>query len=174
MFARVLVVVAFLNVALAKLLAIPMLSMTAAGLLVSAFLYFRREGGKAGEGGEVQFHNPFELTSALKFAAFYAAVLLASKAGVTYLGTGAAYVTGALAGMGDVDAISLSMANLAKEALPEKVAVTTILIASASNTLVKGGLAIGLGGWAFGRIVGAAFGVVLLSGAIALAGIWML
>ena len=53
------------------------------------------------------------------------------------------YIVAALAGLTDVDAISLSMASYAKSGGDPGVAVTAIVIASLANTLVKVGLVAG-------------------------------
>ena len=47
------------------------------------------------------------------------------------------------------------------------VAVISIFLAGASNTVVKAALATRLGGWAFGRRVAAAFAVSLATGGVA-------
>ncbi len=82
------------------------------------------------------------------------------------------YVAGAVTGLTDVDAITLSMACLAKEGLAHEVAATTILIACGANTLVKGLLAFSLGGWAFGRRVFLAFFLMLSCGAAGALALW--
>jgi uncharacterized membrane protein (DUF4010 family) len=55
------------------------------------------------------------------------------------------YFVAALAGLTDVDAITLSMAEYAKDGDAE-IAVRAIVIAALSNTLVKCGLVLALGG----------------------------
>jgi uncharacterized membrane protein (DUF4010 family) len=71
-----------------------------------------------------------------------------------------------------VDAISLSMARLGGDAIPLNVAATTVFLGLVSNTLVKGGMATALGGWRFGRVVAACFGITLAAGAMGLALAW--
>ena len=90
--------------------------------------------------------NPFELGQAIKFGLLFGVVMVVAKAAEAYLGETGLYLAGAVAGLTDVDAISLSMANLAT-ANPEslKVAARTIVIAVVSNTLVKTGMAVFLG-----------------------------
>ena len=91
------------------------------------------------------------------------------------LGTGGTYLAGLLAGTTDVDAITLSMARLARDgAVPEPVATTTIVLGAVSNTLVKAGIAVVLGGWRFGRRVLLAFLVVRAAGALATGLLWLL
>lgn len=172
MFLRVLLEVAVVNQALLARLAVPMGAMAVGGALASAFLYRRSRKSEASL-PDIQFNNPFELSSALKFAALFGAILLVSKAATTYFGSGATYLTGLLAGTTDVDAITLSMANLAKGGLAPEVAVTTILIAVASNSVVKATMATVVGGWAFGRIIALSYLCSVALGAAGLGVIWM-
>lgn len=166
MFARVLAVVAVTNPALVRTLAVPMGAMGGAGLLGALVLYRRSQHGA--KASAVQVTNPFELSSAIKFALLFAIVLLGSKALNQELGTGGSYLAGLLAGTTDVDAITLSMAQLARDRLDPTVAVTTIYLAALANTLVKGGMTIVLGGWRLGRLVAIAFGAMLAAGAAGL------
>ncbi|HEY3447581.1 MAG TPA: MgtC/SapB family protein [Myxococcales bacterium] len=172
MFLRVLLEVAVVNQELLPRLAIPMGAMAVGGALSSAILY-RRSRKLEASLPDIQFSNPFELSSALKFAALFGLILLVSKAATTSFGAGATYLTGLLAGTTDVDAITLSMARLAKGGLASEVAVTTILIAVASNSVVKATMATVVGGWAFGRIVALAYLVSVGLGALGLGAIWM-
>jgi uncharacterized membrane protein (DUF4010 family) len=118
--------------------------MAAAGLLVSLILWRRsrsRETGVVTAGA-----NPFELSEAIKFGLLFGVVTVVAKAAEAYLGATGLYLAGAVAGLTDVDAISLSMANLATTS-PEslKIAQRTIVIAVISNTLVKSGMAAFMG-----------------------------
>ena len=174
MFPRVLVEVGAVNPALLPIVAIPFGVMSVVGAVLT-FVLYRRARDRDADAPSVPLKNPFELGSALWFGAIFAIVLLASKAATEYLGTGGTYVAGLLAGTTDVDAITLSMANLAKEGTVDPpVAATTILLGALSNTLVKGGLAVGLGGWKLGRRVLAAFALILAAGAASLGVVWTL
>jgi uncharacterized membrane protein (DUF4010 family) len=174
MFVRVMAEVAVVNPPMLRLVAVPMGAMAACLLVASAQLY-RRVREVRGEGSEVEFANPFALGSALKFTLLFALVLLGSRAATEYLGQGGAYLAGVLAGLTDVDAITLSMAKLAQGAsLSEQVAVTTIFLGTASNTLTKGIMAAVVGGWDFGRWLLLVFGVTLGVGALALVAVrWL-
>ena len=81
--------------------------------LAAAWLLYRRSGDGT-ESKDVPLRNPFSLTSAAKFAVLFAAVLLLVKLAQFYLPGGGVYVLAALAGLTDVDAITLSMAEYAK------------------------------------------------------------
>ena len=82
----------------------------------------------------------------MKFGLLFGLVTLIAKAAEVYLGSAGLYLAGAVAGLTDVDAISLSMANLAEQKSDLiGVAARTILIAVMSNTVVKTGMAASVG-----------------------------
>jgi uncharacterized membrane protein (DUF4010 family) len=141
--------------------------------LGAAAFFWRHSRRAPAEESEVRFANPFELASTLKFVALFAVVLLGAKAATEFLGERGAYLAGVLAGLTDVDAITLSMAKLARGGLDLKVAATTVFLGAASNTLAKGVLATVVGGWDFGRRVLLAFGATLAAGALALFMVWL-
>lgn len=175
MFLRVLVAVAIVAPALVGPLAVPLGAMALGGFLYSVHLWRRSSAIPASPSEDLALANPFELSSALKVAALFAVVLLAAKAATTYFGTGATYLTGLLAGTTDVDAITLSMARLVRTgSLGIPVAVTTILLGIASNTLVKAGLSGFIGGRAFGRRIVIPFAGQLILGALGLLIVWRL
>jgi uncharacterized membrane protein (DUF4010 family) len=167
MYGRILVEVAVVHRPLVAPLLLPMAAMLVSGLAVAAFL-FRKSRNVEARADQLTVSNPFELGSAVKFGLLFAAVLLASKAASHYFGAAGAYLAGALAGLTDVDAITLSMADLARGGMEPVVAVRTIFIAAVSNTLVKLGMAIVLGGAAFARAMVPGLAIVLASGAVAL------
>jgi uncharacterized membrane protein (DUF4010 family) len=174
MFARILVLVAFVNPALEGRLAFPMAGAALAGVGAGALLYGRSRRSRA-EGGAIALANPFELSRAVQFALLFAIVLLGSKAAAVHLGTAGTYAAGLLAGATDVDAITLSMAKLAGTgAVADRVAATTVFLAAASNTVAKGVLSAALGGWAFGRRVLLAQLGMLLGGTAGVAATWFL
>jgi uncharacterized membrane protein (DUF4010 family) len=64
-----------------------------------------------------------------------------------YLGDTGLYISSIISGIADVDAITLSMAELSKTgviAMPK--AALAIILATMSNTAVKGGIALMIGG----------------------------
>jgi uncharacterized membrane protein (DUF4010 family) len=152
MFVRVVVMVGLVNVSLAAVLGVPLGLMAAAGALVSLVLWRRTRSPETGV--VAAGANPFELAEAIKFGLLFGVVTVVAKAAQVYLGETGLYLAGAVAGLTDVDAISLSMANLATaDAENLKVAARTIVIAVLSNTLVKAGMAVFLGTPALRRTV---------------------
>jgi uncharacterized membrane protein (DUF4010 family) len=139
MFLRVVVEVATLNGPLLRLLWMPLAAAAAVGLAYGLFLYFSQ---RTDEEGGVEFSNPFELGPALKFGLLYAVILLISKAAQTYLGDTGVYVSSVVAGLADVDAITLSMAELggAADGLELVTASRAVVLAAMSNTFAKGAI----------------------------------
>jgi uncharacterized membrane protein (DUF4010 family) len=160
MFLRVLVMVLIVNSALLPHLAAPFLLMAAAAAGYAWLMYRRAADG--GPTGGVPLSNPFSLTSAAKFAALFALVLLLVAIVQQHFPPEGVYVVAALAGTTDVDAITLSMSEYARQDGME-VAVRAIVIAALTNTVVKALMVVGLGAPGLRRpvIVGAS-GIVLL------------
>jgi uncharacterized membrane protein (DUF4010 family) len=148
MFGRVLVIVLAVNVGLVYRLLPPFAAMGLVTLLVAWLLY--RRGGETAELQDVPLKNPFSLTAAAQFAVAFAVVLLLVKVTQFYFPGGGVYIVAALAGLTDVDAITLSMAEYAK-ANPPTAAAIAVVIAALSNTVVKCGMVTALGGPALRR-----------------------
>lgn len=149
---------------------IPCAAMAAAsGFAAAACLRASSEGPKT-VANPVPLKNPFSLLAAGKFVALFAFVLLMLKLAQEHLpGTGV-YAIAALAGLTDVDAVTLSMAERARTVADQmRVAVTAIVVAAISNTLVKAGVAAFLGR-ALMRPVLLGTGAILVAGALA---VWL-
>ena len=164
MFLRVVVIVGLVNSSLAAVLGLPLGSMAVTGVLVSLMLWRRTRSQETGV--VTAGANPFELGEAIKFGLLFGVVTVVAKAAEVYLGETGLYLAGAAAGLTDVDAISLSMANLATaDAESLQVAARTIVIAVLSNTLMKTGMAVFLGAPALRRTLLLATLLVLIAGA---------
>ena len=90
--------------------------------------------------------NPTELKAALLFAAIYTAVKFATAWGKAAFGTTALYIIGGVSGLTDVDAITLSMSDSARnQTVLDGIAWRVILVAVLSNLLFKGASVMVLG-----------------------------
>lgn len=163
MFVRVLVIVLALNAALLQLLWAPMVAAMAIGLGYGAFLYLAQQ---TDEEGNVDFSNPFELRPAIQFGLLYAVVLFASKAAQTYLGDTGIYISSVAAGLADLNAISLSMAELSRgpEGLALGTAARAIVLATMANTAVKGIIVMTTGTMRLRRVLLPGFLLILIVG----------
>jgi len=163
MFFRVVVEVGVVNPSLAKSVVLGMMLMGGISLAICSLLWRR---GRSREKAEVDSgHNPFELGDAIKFGGLFAVVIFIASAAQAYFGDTGLYLAGALAGLTDVDAIALSMANLAhQDPANSGAAARTIVIAVISNTMVKCGMTIWLGSASMRRTMIPITGVLALSG----------
>lgn len=168
MFARVLALVAAVHAPLLRPLLLPGLGLALLSAAIAWACYLRSAGAAAGAASEVPLRNPFSLLPAIRFAALFAVVLLFVKLVQTYLPGRGLYAVAALAGLTDVDAITLSMAGFARDGGDALVASRSIVIAALSNTLLKLGFVVALGSAALKRRVGLATGLLVAGAAIAL------
>jgi uncharacterized membrane protein (DUF4010 family) len=146
MFARVVVEVAVVHAPLVGPLLVPMGAMGLTTLALAG-LFVVRPRDQGARASEVSLKNPFSLMSAVKFGLFFAAVLLLVKLAQMHFSVGGQYAVAGLAGLTDVDAITLSMASLVRDGGAEtRVGVVAIVIAALTNTVVKCGMVIVLGG----------------------------
>jgi uncharacterized membrane protein (DUF4010 family) len=154
---RVILEVAVLERSLVAPLAWPCAIMMAVGAAGCAVLY-RRAAHREVEPDRPRLANPFLLRQALKLGAVFAVVRLVAALAYHRFGDAGLLVSAALAGIADVDAITLSIARMHASGLATGSAATAIVVATVTNTLAKAGLAWGLGG----RRLGLGVGLVLV------------
>jgi uncharacterized membrane protein (DUF4010 family) len=167
MFVRVIVEVLVVHPRLTAQLAPAFAAMGAAAAL-TAWWHYRRAISVADAGGDLSLRSPFSLTEAAKFALFFASVLVVFKVVQDHYPDQGPLVVAGLAGLSDVDAVTLSMAKFARDGGSAATATTAIVIASLTNTAVKCALAAALGSAALRRRVIAGTVTILAAGAIAL------
>lgn len=110
--------------------------------------------------------NPSELKSALVFGLLFALVLLATAAGKEYFGDRGLYAVAAFSGLTDMDAITLSTAQMTNAGrITPDTAWRLILLAALSNLVFKGGVVLALGDRGLFRRILWLFGVALAAGA---------
>ncbi len=170
MFVRVLVVVALLDRELVMHLiwSVGAMAIVAAGAAVVLWLVASKASRAGGEGpSKVKLKNPFSLGPAIKFALFFVGILFVAKLAKMYFGDSGLFAAAGLSGLADVDAITLSIAEQARDAsLARDVGAIGITIAVVSNSVVKTGIAIYSGGWKFGRLVGMCLGLATVVGLV--------
>lgn len=163
---RVVVVAGVLNPALVPILVLPLGAAAAAASAGAYFLGARTATRRRAEGdGEAERRPakaPDDLGAAIVFAAVLAGVIVASYYARAWFGISGLYAAAALAGLVDVDAITVTAATLVETAAP--VAVGAILIAAAVNTLVKIGIAAALGPRGFALCAAGVVAAVLAAG----------
>lgn len=165
MLPRVVIAAGVVYPAVIRGLLIPLGLMVLTGVL-AVYLLRRRYNGDTPDAREIEVANPLRLTTAITFGALFTLMLLIVRVAATFGATGV-YIASGLTGLTDVDAITLSTANLARGgsiALP--VAVGSIVLASITNTLTKIGIASVTGTPALRRLLFAILGSMSAAGAV--------
>ena len=169
MYPRVLVVIGVFNPKLALGLAPPLLVLALIGLLL-AFWQYRRAGAPPRElptEPEAQ-RNPLELSAAALFALLFVVISVASSWVKSRFGETGIDVLAAIVGVTDIDPFVLSLAQGVAAPLSIAAAGAAVLIATASNNLLKAGYAAAFAGWrrslpAAGALVALAAGGILIA-----------
>jgi len=152
MWVRMVVLAAFVHAPLMRALLLPFGALAAVTLGLAGLFLVRTRTEERKVGGAVALRNPFSLTSAIQFALLFAVVLLVVKVVQRNLPGQGYYVVAALAGLTDVDAITLSMATLVRDGGTDMARATgAIIVAGLTNTAVKGGLVVALASAALRR-----------------------
>lgn len=160
MFPRLILVTALIMPALAQTLAPALLSAAAVGYLFAGLLW--RRAAAVIETPEANVANPFQIGMALRFGVLLAIVMLAGKGLEKEVGDAGLMVLAAASGITDVDAIALTLSQLAQDSLRLSLAATGVLVAATVNSVVKAVMAWIIGGVDFGRrtAVGLALSVI--------------
>lgn len=169
MFARVLVVTAVLNRAVALALVLPLgaMGMVMLGGALWKWRVLRVGDGKSikESGKEIKLTNPFALVPALKWGVILCVVLVISKVAQNVLGDRGLLMTAAASGLADVDPITLAVSREASAGtIRSSIATLAITIAVMANTAVKAGIAWFTGGREFGWHILFVFGTSMAIG----------
>jgi uncharacterized membrane protein (DUF4010 family) len=117
--------------------------------------------------------SPFDLGLVLKFAAILGVVMAAARILSGFFGSGSLLPVAALAGLVDVDAITLTVGRMvAGQGLDLQTAALAVLIAAGVDTVSKAVIATVVGGVRFGGLYagGSALAAAAAGGALLLVG----
>ncbi len=138
MYLRLVVLLGLFNHDLMVALAPSFLLLAAIASAVGWLWSRRKDAGTDEVQREFEPKNPLELGAAFLFAFLFLTMLVATRLAIAHLGSGGVYGLAAIAGVTDVDPFIMSMTQAAGTLTPMQVASASILIAAASNNLVKG------------------------------------
>jgi uncharacterized membrane protein (DUF4010 family) len=162
---RMILVAAFVNLLLARSVAVALLVMTAATLASALLLWSRLKTSSLR--APRRLGPPFRLKETLRFAILLITITLASAAGVHLFGSTGVYAIAVIGGIGNLTAVTLSIAQLSQSTVAADTAVRALIIAAMSSVLFKGLLAYMLGGRRLGLLVAmSAFGVAVIGGVV--------
>lgn len=164
MFFRIIFEVAVLN---SELLLGIILLLGIMGLVgyFGAFYLFKKY--KLNHVKKIDVDSPFTIGPAIKFSILFVFVLFISKLFSIIFGNSGIYIVSFLSGISDVDAITISLSNLAFTGdISNITAQIGIVVAAFANTIVKAGIAFYLGSKKFSKIISIMFFGIILVGLI--------
>lgn len=167
MFPRVLVEVGVIYPPLLRIVSLPIGAMLLVSLGLVLYLWRGRRADEQEDREEMKVSNPLRLSTAITFALVFSVVLIVVRAANEFFGDAGVYVASALAGLTDVDAITLSVSELASYGqLHPQVAGMAVVLATLVNTAAKAVMVWFLGAPELRCTVMRAFGLVLLTGIV--------
>ncbi|MBT8404901.1 MAG: MgtC/SapB family protein [Gemmatimonadetes bacterium] len=169
-FGRVMVEIGVVAPSYLPRLAPPLVVMMAVMAVTAVVLLYA--GTPADDPETLDRRPPSDLRAAVGFGALYAAVLLAVALTRQHLGDEALYAVAAVSGLTDVDAITLSSAQMVQNGgLEAATGWRLILVGTLSNLVFKGGVVAVLGDRRLRSRIISAFGVSFVAG-VALLFLW--
>ena len=166
---RLLLEVAVVNRALVWPLLPGLLGLALVPLLALGWIVLRRRREPQVHSNSPPMSNPLDLQQALVMAGLLTLIFMLSRGAEHWFGSEGVYVLAVLAGIADVDAIAIALAQQAKDGLQDEVAVRGILLAALTNTAVKAGIVLVVGGWRLARWASTILLLAMVAGALGLA-----
>lgn len=163
MAARIFAVAIALSRPLGLRLAPAMAVFALASLGIAGLLAFRSE---RASGAETQVKSPLDFVEVLKFAGLLAGVSAVAHIVSSLFGSAGVLAVGAIAGLADVDAVTLTVGRMVGTSLSASFAAGAVLLAAASNSVAKTGIAFTAGGRRFGLGYGAAVATAAVLAAV--------
>ena len=112
---------------------------------------------------EIGKGKPLDIQGALFFGVIYTIILLVVSYANEYLGENGILFSSAIAGLSDIDAITISVSKIAGDSLNLQIASNAILIATISNTFVKLGIGVWAGSLQLRKYLFIGYGIVFAS-----------
>jgi uncharacterized membrane protein (DUF4010 family) len=151
MYLRVLFEAFVINKKVALILLLPYAAASLSGLIFVYILYKNSKTATFDLEAVSTTKNPLQLSEAIKFGILFGIIYGAISIVQNHYGNIGVYIISTLSGITDVDAITLSLSQLAlDEKLTLQASAAGIVIASATNSLVKLGIVFWIGGRAIG------------------------
>ena len=166
---RVLIFSAAFATSLLTTLLLPVGAMLVSGVVLALVLARRAQTGTSE--GTIKLTTPFALVPALKLTGLFLVIRIVGAVATILIGTTGLYLTAALSGIVDVDAIVVAVGQQVKgqDALSSRVGAIAIFVAVAVNTVAKGLMVLISGDKATGRTVLVSLLTTLAAGFVGLA-----
>lgn len=162
---RLMLLVLVIHPPLLRMVSIPLGAMLMTGLGIILFLQRKSTPHENTLKRSFKLAHPLKLSTAIKFGLVFAVVLIIVEFAQESFGSTGVYVASAIAGLTDVDAITLSVSRLTGNAqMNIQVAGVAIVIAALMNTIAKGSIAYFLGSKELRWTVIRAFSIIFIVG----------
>jgi uncharacterized membrane protein (DUF4010 family) len=161
MILRVLIWAFIFNRELFDQLYLAVIFVLAVALAVTFVFYFKHK--KENIETEIGKSKPLDIQGALFFGLVYTLILLVVSYANEYLGEKGMLLSSAIAGLSDIDAITISVSKIAGQSLSFEIASNAILIATISNTCVKLGIGLWAGSSQLRKYLFIGYGIVFLA-----------
>jgi len=166
-FLKLIIEVYIFNKSMVTEVSIPLVAMFFLGITGSLFLW--RTSIREEEVENIDLKSPFTLGPALKFGVIFTVIIFFTTIASMHLGTGGIYLTSGLSGVVNLDAPTVSLANLAYKDITAQVATLGIIIAACVNTVSKAAIAFLFGSKEFSKLVALSFSFPTIGGLIYIA-----
>jgi uncharacterized membrane protein (DUF4010 family) len=143
MYLRLLALLGIFNRQLFQRLGLPFLLLAFAALLAGGLWTRLPDTGGAKPEESFRPKNPLEMGAAFLFAVLFVGMLFITHLALLYLGRAGLFALAGVMGVTDVDPFILSLANSGSTLTPVALAGGAIVVAAASNNLIKGVYAFG-------------------------------
>jgi uncharacterized membrane protein (DUF4010 family) len=162
MYLRLLAVVAIFNIALARVLVLPLAGLSLAGVAIAVLQYRLMQPPRRREtAARMTPHNPLELGAAAIFAALFVITSLISALAKSKFGISGIYALAAVVGVTDIDPFVLNLAQGGISGVGNAALAAAILLAASSNNVLKAVYAVSFAG---GRAAASAVALLVLAG----------
>lgn len=164
---RVMLWVTIFNGKLARSLYVPLGILLLAAAGITLYFFMRHKDSKS-QHASIPLGKPLNLQGALIFGLLFMVVLVLISYTNAYFGAGGILVSSSLAGLADVDAITITISKLAGATVELQIAGTAVLLATICNTLVKFSIALWAGSREMRKFVLIGYGLIFLAGLVGL------
>jgi uncharacterized membrane protein (DUF4010 family) len=163
MFIRAFALAAVFYQPVARLLVIPLSVLLVLNLLTAYRVYRLQQHN--GETPSLNPGNPLDIRNAVVFTLIYTGITFGMYYARQWSGQVGVYLSGAISGIADIDAITISSAKWASADTEQTgFAASVIILAILSNTVFKAVLSYIRGSEALGKFVVTGFGIILITG----------
>ncbi|MFD2200727.1 MgtC/SapB family protein [Shivajiella indica] len=132
------------------------------GMAVTLYFYFKESNQKLTT-SNIPLGKPLDLQGAFSFGVIFAIILLVVSYANDQLGDKGIILSSGIAGLTDIDAITITVSKLTGVSLGLPLAANAVIVATISNTLVKMGISVWKGSAALRKDLYIGYGVVLIS-----------